>query len=86
MVAEKLEPGDELRVVSPATSLGFIPEDQRKIANERLSGLGLKVSCSRNGDILDRFDSAPADARLSDLHEAFADPNVKGLLTTLTLL
>ena len=33
--------------------------------------------------MLDRFDSSPVEARVSDLHEAFADPGVKGIVTTL---
>jgi muramoyltetrapeptide carboxypeptidase LdcA involved in peptidoglycan recycling len=32
---------------------------------------------------MDRFDSSPVEARLSDLHEAFADPGVRAMLTTL---
>ena len=79
----KLEPGDEVRVVSPAASLGFIPEEQREIAAERMAGLGLDVTYSKNGEVLDRFDSAPVEARVSDLHDAFSDSNVKGMLTTL---
>ncbi|MBA3423416.1 MAG: S66 family peptidase [Rubrobacteraceae bacterium] len=83
VIPEKLKQGDEVRVVSPATSLAFIPEDQRQTAEERLTGLGLEVTYSRNGEILDRFDSAPAEARVADLHEAFREPSVKGMLTTL---
>ncbi len=83
MIAAKLRPGDEVRVVSPAISLGFIPEDQRSTAMERLEGLGFRCSFSRNAEVLDRFDSSPVEARVSDLHEAFADPGVKGMLTTL---
>ena len=83
VVPAKLEPGDEVRVVSPAASLGFIPQDQRETAEERLTGLGLKLTYSKNGEIRDRFDSSPVEARLSDVHDAFSDPNVKGMLTTL---
>ncbi len=83
MIAAKLGRGDEIRVVSPATSLGFIPEDQRETASERLGQLGLKRTYSSNGEILDRFDSAPVEARVSDLHDAFSDPRVAGMLTTL---
>ena len=83
MIAAKLQPGGEIRVVSPATSLGFIPEDQRSTAGGRLGGLGLRCSFSRNAEVLDRFGSSPVEARVSDLHEAFADPGVKGILTTL---
>ena len=83
MIPAKLEQSDEVRVVSPATSLGFIPEDQRETASARLAVLGLRCSFSRNVELMDRFESSPVETRVSDLHEAFADPGVKGLLTTL---
>jgi muramoyltetrapeptide carboxypeptidase LdcA involved in peptidoglycan recycling len=83
MIAAKLRPGDEVRVVSPATSLGFIPKDQRSMAEERLRGLGLRCSFSSNAEVLDRFVSSPVEARVSDLHEAFADRGIEGILTTL---
>src|SRR5215203_4089784 len=83
MIPAKLRPGDEVRVVSPAVSLGFIPEDQRAMARERFEALGLRCSFSRNVEVLDRFDSSPVEARVSDLHEAFADSGVRGVITTL---
>ena len=79
----KLARGDEVRVVSPATSLAFIPEEQRAISVERLGGFGLECSFSENAEVRDEFESSPVAARVSDLHAAFSDPNVKGLLTTL---
>ena len=83
MIAARLQMGDEVRVVSPAVSLGFIPEDQTLTARERLEGLGLRLSFSTNAEVMDRFDSSPVEARVTDLHEAFADTEVKGILTTL---
>jgi muramoyltetrapeptide carboxypeptidase len=83
MIPAKLRPGDEVRIVSPAISLGLIPEDQRTMARERFEALGLRLSFSRNVEVLDRFDSSPVEARVSDLHEAFADPGVRGVITTL---
>src|SRR5215217_2535622 len=83
MIPAKLRPGDEVRVVSAAVSLGFIPEYQRTLAARRFEALGLRCSFSRNAEVLDRFDSSPVEARASDLHEAFADPEVGGIFTTL---
>lgn len=83
MIPAKLKAGDDVRVVSPAVSLGFIPQEQRRLAEGRWRELGLRVSYSPNGEILDRFDSSPVEARVSDLHGAFADTEVKGMLTTL---
>jgi len=78
-----LQPGDEVRVVSPAVSLGYIPQDQQSTVRERLEGLGLRLSFSTNAGVMDHFDSSPVEARVFDLHEAFADPGVKAMLTTL---
>ena len=83
MIAARLQRGEEVRVVSPAVSLGFIPEDQRLKARERLEGLALRLSFSGNAEVMDRFGSSPVEARASDLHAAFADPEVKGIPTTL---
>jgi muramoyltetrapeptide carboxypeptidase len=83
LIAARLQRGDEVRVVSPAVSLGFIPEVQKSMARERLEGLGLRLSFSTNAEVMDRFDSSPVEARVSDLHEAFADSRVRGILTTL---
>jgi len=83
LIAARLQKGDEVRIVSPAVSLGFIPEGQKSMARERLEGLGLRLSFSTNAEVMDRFDSSPVEARVSDLHEAFADSGVRGILTTL---
>ncbi len=83
MIPARLQRGDEVRIVSPAVSLGFIPEDQKQTSRERLDGLGLRRSLSRNAEVMDRFDSSPVEARVSDLHEASADTGVKAMLTTL---
>lgn len=83
MIPTKLKAGDEVRVVSPAVSLGVIAGDQSRIAEERWRGLGLEISYSPNAGLLDGFDSSPVEARVSDLHGAFADSEVKGVLTTL---
>jgi muramoyltetrapeptide carboxypeptidase len=83
VIAASLKRGDEVRVVSPAISLAFIPEDQQLTARDRLEGLGLRCSVSKNAEVMDRFDSSPVEVRVSDLHEAFADPRVRGMLTTL---
>ncbi len=83
MFAPKLRPGDEIRVVSPATSLSYIAPEQPAQAEKRLAALGLRVTYAENAAATGRFDSAPVASRLADLHAAFSDPNVKGMLTTL---
>ena len=81
MIPDKLRPGDEVRVVSPSSGLGFIPEGLRMVAARRLEGLGLRISYGGAGEVLDRFESSPVGERVSELHEAFADDGVRGMLT-----
>ena len=81
MIPDKLRPGDEVRVVSPSSGLGFIPKERRRVAARRLEGLGLRVSYGGAGEVLDRFESSRVGERVSELHEAFADDGVRGMLT-----
>ena len=83
MIPEKLKTGDEIRVVSPARSLSIISDESRAIANKRFEELGLKVSFSKHASESDDFNSSCIESRVEDLHEAFSDPNVKGILTTI---
>ncbi|OZQ62465.1 LD-carboxypeptidase [Paenibacillus sp. VTT E-133280] len=83
MKPNKLKPGDELRIISPARSLSLIAAEQRKIAKEQLQKLGFRISFSVNSFEKDDFVSSSIDSRIEDLHEAFLDPNVKGILTTI---
>lgn len=83
MKPNKLKPGDELRIISPARSLSLIAAEQRKIAKEQLQKLGFRISFSVNSFEKDDFVSSSIDSRTEDLHEAFLDPNVKGILTTI---
>ncbi|GIV98114.1 MAG: LD-carboxypeptidase [Herpetosiphonaceae bacterium] len=83
MIPVKLKPGDEIRVVSPATSLAFIAQDQRQIAIERFARLGFTITFSEHAEERDMFDSSSVASRIHDLHAAFSDPSVKGILTTI---
>lgn len=80
---QKLKPGDEVRVVSPATSLAVIPQGQRNLARRALGGLGLRVTFSQHAAESDEFTSSSIRSRVEDLHAAFANPQVKAILTTL---
>lgn len=83
MIPKKLKKGDEVRVISPARSLAIISKESRVIAQKRLKDLGLKVSFSKHVEKLDEFNSSSIKSRVEDLHEAFSDKNVKGILTTI---
>jgi muramoyltetrapeptide carboxypeptidase LdcA involved in peptidoglycan recycling len=63
--------------------LGIISQTNRDLAVKRLGELGLKISYSKNAEEIDEFDSSSIESRVADLHEAFRDKNVKGILTAI---
>lgn len=79
----KLKPGDEIRVVAPAISLSMIGDETRRIAIDNFNKLGLKVTYSKHCEESDQFVSSSIESRISDLHNAFSDENVKGIFTVI---
>lgn len=80
---EKLSLGDEVRIIAPSRSLALISEEVRKIANRRFAGLGLKLSFGKHVEEKDDFVSSSIESRLEDLHDSFADKNVKAVITVI---
>lgn len=83
MFATKLQPGDEIRVIAPSTSMAMVKGKQVELAVERLNQLGFTVTFGKNVEVHDEFFSSSIEERLEDLYDAFRDPNVKGILTAL---
>lgn len=83
MFAERLKPGDEIRVIAPSMSMSILKEKQVEIAEERLRRLGFTVTYGKNAFIQNEFFSSSIGEKIADLHEAFSDPNVKGILTAI---
>ncbi len=79
----KLRPGSHVRVIATSRSLGIIGADVRTEADRRLRDLGLRVSFGDHVEDCDDFMSSSVDHRLADLHQAFADPDVDGILTVI---
>jgi len=83
MIPPKLKRGDEIRIVAPATSIDVLSEETKTQAVSVLEGLGYKVSFGKRVYGHDGFDSTPIEDRVADIHDAFADRNVKALSTVL---
>ncbi|MCD6092472.1 MAG: LD-carboxypeptidase [Candidatus Aenigmarchaeota archaeon] len=83
MIPQKLKEGDEIRVISPARSLAIISQEARDIALKKLMEMGFKITFSKHAEECDEFSSSSIGHRLEDIHEAFSDENVKGILTTI---
>ncbi|WP_419881103.1 S66 family peptidase [Peribacillus sp. B-H-3] len=77
----KLKVGDEIRIIAPSRSLAIIKGEQRRIAEERLNKMGFAVTFGKNSLHHDEFFSNSIEDRIADLHDAFKDPNVKGILS-----
>ena len=77
----KLKPGDEIRIISPSRSMSIISEQTQQLATQRLQDLGFKVTFGKRVNEVDDFNSSSVQSRVEDLHAAFSDENVKGILT-----
>lgn len=79
-IPARLKPGDTVAIVSPSFgAVGAWPHRaQRGI--DYLRSLDLKVKVMPNAGRNDSWVSAPPEERAGDLHEAFADPEVKLVL------
>ena len=83
MLPEKINAGDEIRVIAPARSASDIDEAVLARAQTALESLGLKVSFSQYAFSRSQR-GCPTDVeKVEDLHAAFLDPNVKGVLTAI---
>ena len=79
----KLKQGSHIRVIAPSRSFKIISEETREIAKKRFENMGITVSYSKHCDEIDDFVSSSIESRLEDLHEAFADKSVDGILTAI---
>ena len=80
---DKLKPGDEVRVVAPTLSLGILSQPTIEYAIQTLKSLGLTITFGKNVHKKDMFGSSSIQSRVDDLHAAFQDKNVKGILTVI---
>jgi len=61
----------------------IMEHDNTHWINQRFADLGLRVTFGDHVDEDDAFRSSPIASRVADLHAAFADPDVAGILTVI---
>lgn len=83
MIPNKLQYGDEIRVIAPSSSLSRVREDVYNRALAFLTDKGFKVTFSKNCREINEFRSSSIKSRVDDIHEAFADKNVKMIITAI---
>lgn len=76
----KLKRGDKIVVIAPSDSMSFLSPEVKAIADARFADTGLEVSLSKHANEVNEFDSSSIESRIRDLHDAFSDPSVKGII------
>ncbi len=82
----KLSKGDQIRVISPARSIKFIrsiSSDIPILSQKKIESLGLYVTYGKNSEGSSNSDTTSIKSRLQDLEEAFLDPDVKAIISTI---
>jgi muramoyltetrapeptide carboxypeptidase LdcA involved in peptidoglycan recycling len=80
---KKLKIGDKIRIIAPSKSMTMISKETREIADKRFFDMGFKLSFGKNVEENDYFNSSSIKSRVQDIHDAFSDKNVKGVLTAI---
>ena len=83
MIANKLKPGDEVRVIAPSRNLTEVRQDVHHHAVDFWEKEGFRLTFSRNSRETNHLHSSSIVSRVEDIHEAFSDPNVKMIITCL---
>ncbi|MFF2297824.1 S66 peptidase family protein [Arthrobacter sp. NPDC058127] len=80
----KFRRGDLVRVVAPALSRAVVMEhDHTSRIEGRFAEMGLRLSFGEHVDEMDGLLSSSVQSRVDDLHAAFSDPEVTGILTVI---
>jgi muramoyltetrapeptide carboxypeptidase LdcA involved in peptidoglycan recycling len=82
-IPDKLQRGDEIRIIAPSRSLSLLSEENIRLAIVRLEKEGFNVTFSNNCKEKDVFMSSSIKSRVEDIHEAFKDQNVKAVFTVI---
>jgi len=80
---KKLSQGDKIAVIAPAQSMHIIGKESRQLANQRFKQLGLDLLFGEHIEEMDDFVSTSINSRVEDLHNAFADKSVKGIISVI---
>jgi len=84
IIPPRLQAGDVIGVIAPASSRRFVMEyDNTRWITERFALLGLELTFGNHVDEDDVFRSSSIASRVSDLHSAFSNPQVRGILTVI---
>lgn len=83
IIPERLKKGDKVMVIAPSRGIKIIGQECRDIALKRLESIGLEVIYAPNtiDNNWDYMGSTSVEKRVADIHTAFKDKSVKGIMT-----
>ena len=83
IIPARLKKGDKVMIIAPSRGIRIIGQDCRDIARQRLESLGLEIVFAPNttDDNWDYMGSASIEKRVNDIHTAFKDKSVNGIMT-----
>jgi muramoyltetrapeptide carboxypeptidase len=82
-IPPKLIKGDMLRVIAPSHSASIIAPDVQRQAEETLKDIGLTVTYGEHIREANIFHSSSIASRVEDIHSAFRDDSVRGILSVI---
>lgn len=77
MIPNRLKKGDKIMVIAPSGSLARLDNKNFEIAKQRFEELGLEVIISPNAYNVDEYSTSTIEERVSDLHMAFSNEDIK---------
>ncbi len=80
IIPPKLKKGDKIMIIAPACSATTVPALARKKAEKHLKDMGFISSYSKHAFEQTMLTSSSIDSRIKDLHLAFKDKSVKGII------
>jgi muramoyltetrapeptide carboxypeptidase LdcA involved in peptidoglycan recycling len=82
-IPDKLQKGDGIRVVAPSWSLSIIDNSIQERAEQTLNDMGFTITYGKHVYETGILRSASIESRVDDIHQAFLDSTVKGILTVI---
>lgn len=84
IIPEKLNTGDQIRIIAPSRSASLLSSENYDLAFERIKKeFGTWITFSQNHQEKDMFNSSSIESRVSDIHDAFKDKTVKMVSTVI---
>lgn len=83
IIPKKLQKGDLISIISPSAGLGNLFPHRIKAGIRALEHMGFRVKIEQNALKRNGWVSGSIEERATDIHSAFSDPEVKGIVCSI---